>query len=186
MKFVFALVCIIGIAAAYNRKEAVAYAKKWYDSANHDCNSGFEDCTPWAYYGGEQCSYGSNGGDCANFVSQCLIAGGHKYLNQGFPCRGYPCGKEEVGAKNLGDCLHDVHGWVRTCDYYQSPPDDIAPGDVLIYHSDSCDSGEAHAVLVVSGGDTPTIACHSNSHFGIAYTYMGDSMPYLEWLHNPN
>jgi len=182
MKFVFALVCIIGIAAAYNRKEAVAYAKKWYDGANHDCNSGFEDCTPWAYYGNEHCGYGSNGGDCANFVSQCLIAGGHKYLNQGGPCRGYPCGKEEVEAKGLGDCLVQYHGWKSTCDYMAPPPSYIKHGDVLIYHANSCDDYDAHAVIVVQGGAEATIACHSSSRYGVAYNY-NTAQPYYQWLH---
>lgn len=177
------LLCFVGLAAAYNRDAAVAYAKQWWNSANHNCNSAYTACTPYSYWGGEHCGYGSNGGDCANFVSQCLIAGGHKYLNQGGSCRGYPCGKEEVSAKNLGDCLHGTHGWTRTCGYNKAPPSNIQPGDVLIYHAGSCDSYSAHAVLVVSGGSNPTIACHSTSHYGISYTYMGSSKPYLEWLH---
>ena len=184
MKAVVALIALAaGASAAYNRDAAVSYAKTWWDKANHDCSSGFEDCTPYAYYGGEHCDYGSHGGDCADFVSQCLLAGGHTPLNQGGSCRGYPCGKEEVGAKNLGDCLAGTHGWTRTCGYHQPPPDNIIPGDVLVYHSDSCDGYSAHAVLVVSGGSNPTIACHSTSHYGIDYNYMAGTHDYYEWLH---
>jgi len=179
----FALVCVCGLAAAYDRNAAVAYAKQWWNGANHKCSGNYLSCTPWSYFGMEHCSYSSHGGDCANFVSQCLIAGGHKALNQGGSCRGYPCGKEEVGAKNLGDCLHGTHGWTRTCGYQQKPPSNIQAGDVLIYHAGSCSSYTAHAVLIVAGGSNPTIACHSSSHYGVAYTYMGSSHPYLEWLH---
>jgi len=46
-------------AFAYDSAAAVAYAEKWWDGRNP------------AYY-----DYSDEGGDCANFVSQCLIAGG--------------------------------------------------------------------------------------------------------------
>ena len=183
MKFlVFAFMVLSGLAAAYNPSGAVSYAKQYWNSANHKCGT-YTSCTPYSYWGNERCGYASHGGDCANFVSQCLIAGGHKALNQGGSCRGYPCGKEEIGAKNLGDCLANTHGWKRTCGLNQKPPSNIRAGDVLIYHSGSCSSYTAHATLVVAGGSVPQIACHSTSHYGIAYTYMGSSMPYLEWLH---
>ena len=181
---VIALLCICGIAAAYDRSAAVAYAKKWWNGANHDCKKGkYTSCTPYSYWGNEHCGYSGNPGDCANFVSQCLLAGGHTPLNQGGQCRGYPCGKEEVSAKKLGDCLHGTHGWTRTCGKNEPPPKNIEAGDVLIYHSGGCSSYKAHAVFIVQGGSNPTIACHSRSHYGVAYNYMGSSMPYLEWLH---
>lgn len=71
-----------------------------------------DSCSPWSYWGEESCGYPSHGGDCANFVSQCLLAGGHPPLVKA-PCRGYPCGKEEVGAAKLGACLPANYGWVR-------------------------------------------------------------------------
>ena len=49
-----------GDPSIYDRTAAVEYAEKWYRSAN----------TP------QYESFVGNGGDCANFVSQCLIAGG--------------------------------------------------------------------------------------------------------------
>lgn len=178
MKFsaIFCALLFFALAvSAYDRNAAVAYAKKWWNGANHNMNTAYTSCSPYSWWD-------QHGGDCANFVSQCLVAGGHKYLNQGGSCRGYPCGKEEIGAKNLGDCLHGTHGWTRTCGYHQAPPPGIKPGDVLIYHSGSCSSYDAHATIVVSGGSTPTIACHSNPHYGVAYTYMAGSKPYYEWL----
>jgi len=89
-----------------------------------------------------------------------------------------------VSAKNLGDCLSQVHGWTRTCGYLQAPPDNIQAGDVLVYHADSCDSYEAHAVIIVEGGSSPTIACHSSMRWAAPYDYTADSKPYFEWLHN--
>lgn len=46
-------------AFAYNSTTAVAYAEQWWNGRNPDYHD-----------------YSESGGDCANFVSQCLIAGG--------------------------------------------------------------------------------------------------------------
>ena len=179
----FAALMLAGMAAAYDRDAVVAYAKKYYNTCNHDCSGAYTSCSPWSYWGSEHCGYSSHGGDCANFVSQCVLAGGHKPLNSGSPCRGYPCGKEEVGARNLGVCLQQVHGWTRTCGKHKAPPSNIAKGDVLVYHETSCSDYSAHAVVVVSTNPVK-IACHSTSYYGKDYTYMSSSKPYYEWLHH--
>ncbi len=169
---------------AYNPALAYAYASDWWDGANHSCSSAYDSCTPWSYWGSEHCGYSSQGGDCANFVSQSLLAGGHGDLSGGLPCRGYPCGREEIGAKNLGDCLVQK-GWVRTCGYQQSPPPNVAVGDVLIYHVSSCSGYTAHATFVtyVNGSDV-RIAAHSAMQWDRPYSYLSGSYPYYEWLHN--
>lgn len=177
------LISLLGVIS-YDRNAVRNYAKKYWNGANHNCNSAYSSCTPYSYWGGEQCGYPSQGGDCANFVSQCLLAGGHQALKGG-ECRGYPCGKEEIGALKLGVCLRNTFGWKRSCGYHMPPPSDVQVGDVLIYHSGSCDSGYAHAVVVVEAGSNPKIACHSSMHYGISYTYMADSKPYYEWLRYP-
>ena len=181
LKSIVVLAALIATSFAYDRNAAVSYAGTYWNSANHACGT-YTSCTPYSYWGSEACGYAGHGGDCANFVSQCLIAGGHAALTGGTPCRGYPCGKEEIGAKNLGDCLATRHGWTRTCGYQQAPPGNIQPGDVLIYHTSSCYDYNAHATLVVSTNPV-TIACHSSNHYGISYTYMAGSMSYYEWLH---
>jgi len=179
------LLSIPSLSNAYDRQAAYDYANLWYSSGNHTCGN-YIDCTPWSYWGWEICSYPSHGGDCANFVSQSLIAGEHPYLNTGDPCRGYPCGKEEIGAKRLGDCLVSK-GWERTCGYLAPPPSDIKIGDVLIYHQGSCNDWTAHATIVmyVSGSDV-RIACHSANQWNKPYTYLSASHPYYEWLHYPD
>lgn len=98
-------------------------------------------------------------------------------------CRGYPCGVEEPGAGRLGHCLRDNFGWESSCDWQMAPPGNIQAGDVLIYHSGSCNSYDAHAVVVVEGGSDAKIACHSNDQYGVHYTYMGTSKGYYQWLH---
>ena len=59
------LLVLIGLASlAYNPSKAVSYARKY--CINHN----------YIYY-----NYASQGGDCANFVSQCMIAGGMSFTN---------------------------------------------------------------------------------------------------------
>ena len=56
-------------------------------------------------------------------VSQCILEGGHKDLNQGDGiCRGYPCGREEIGADKLQKCLKTYHGWTDLGIGYMLPP----------------------------------------------------------------
>jgi hypothetical protein len=182
MKKFICLLLIFSISC-YNREKAVAYANQWWNTVNHDCNSEPLQCTPYAYFGSESCGYESQGGDCANFVSQCLLAGEHPKLKKGEHCRGYPCEVEEPGAKRLQDCLHIEFGWESTCGYLEPPPENIQPGDVLVYHAGDCENFEAHATIVVQGAPNVKIACHSSNHYGIDYNYMSDSKPYYNWLH---
>ena len=181
MKVIF-LVCLLIGAFAYDRNGAVNYAYQYARTPNHQCGN-YIKCTPCSYWGSEACGYQSQGGDCANFVSQCLVkGGGHSKLSGGAPCRGYPCGFEEPGAWELGQCLKSK-GWTSTCGYHQAPPSNIQAGDVLIYHSGGCDNYSAHAVLVTKGGSSPKITCHSSVKVDASYDYMANSKPYYQWLH---
>ena len=171
-----------GSSGEYSRSGAVAYARKYALSINHKCGDHMA-CTPAAYFGKEHCGYPGDGGDCANFVSQCLVFGGnHPKLVGSSNCRGYPCGFEEPGAWELGNCLQEK-GWTSTCGYLMKPPSNIKAGDVLIYHAGSCSGGTAHAVFVTQGGANAKIACHSSEQLDVSYTYMGDAKPYYQWLH---
>ena len=173
----------IPVSGEYSRTGAVNYARKYAHSVNHKCGSDYLSCSPASYFGDEHCGYEGAGGDCANFVSQCLVLGGsHSKLKNNQNCRGYPCGFEEPGAKRLGDCLQDK-GWTSQCGYLMKPPSNIKAGDVLIYHASSCTSFDAHAVIVTEGGSSPKITCHSNEQLDVSYTYMANSKPYYQWLH---
>ena len=156
------LLSFISFSEEYNRSGAVKYARDHVHNINHKCGN-YLSCSPASYFGSEHCGYSGNGGDCANFVSQCVVwGGGHPKLNGGRDiCRGYPCGFEEPGAKKLADCLVS-RGWTSKCGKLMKPPDNIKEGDVLVYHSGSCDNFSAHAVLVTKGGANAKITCHSN------------------------
>jgi len=178
------LIALFSIALSkYTPSGALTYADKWWNGANHDCKNSYLTCSTWAYFGGDHCGYPSHGGDCANFVSQCLNAGGHSPL-VGFPqCRGYPCGKEEPGAKNLDDCLANHFGWTRQCGLRAKPPAGIQPGDVAIYHKASCSDFVAHATIVTVVNNSNTyVSCHSPSTHNGAYTRFFSSHPCVSWL----
>ena len=152
-------------SGAYDPQKAVANARAHYNRVQHDCATPYLACSPWAYFGGEACGFPSHGGDCANFLSQNLLAGGHPALTQA-PCRGYPCGHEEVGAANLGACLAKYYGWRSTCGAKEPPPRSLKVGDALIFHGKSCADAEAHATLVVHvGGGFVGLAAHSTDVF---------------------
>ena len=80
------LILLVGISLSYNPGAAVSYAHQYCQKYNKNYNN-----------------YKNSGGDCANFVSQCIVlGGGHPNLSGSDNCRGYPCGFEEIGAKRLG------------------------------------------------------------------------------------
>ena len=97
----------------YDRNKGVEYAYKHYKKINHKCGSGRNKCTPYGYYGNSFCNYPHGGGDCANFVSQCLIEGGHEKL-KGSPCKSFSCGVQ-LGSRNLSKCLTQKFKWKREC-----------------------------------------------------------------------
>ena len=85
----FLLSTLVVFALTYDRGSVVNYAATFWNNPNHDCNGGYLDCSPYSYFGGEHCGYPGQGGDCANFVSQSILAGGHPAVVGG-ECRGYP------------------------------------------------------------------------------------------------
>ena len=98
MKFILIYYLLILALTDYSRDDAVNYALENVDKLNHICGV-YSECTSFAYFGDEFCNYTSHGGDCANFVSQCLVyGGGHEKL-------GTNCGFAEINAFNLGKSL---------------------------------------------------------------------------------
>ncbi len=60
-----------GKVIQYARRDAVQYARRWALSRNRAYND-----------------FTKGGGDCMNFVSQCLYAGGLPFKNNGFEWHG--------------------------------------------------------------------------------------------------
>jgi len=118
------------------RGAAVAYSRKYW---NKNCDCGY--------------NYYREGGDCAHFVSHCLLAGGLD--NRGFG-RGWK-GNEEiiVACANLYRWLVPKHGAVVT------ELRELKPGDVIFY-------GEPfrHVALYLGGGK---VTAHSQNRWGENY-----------------
>lgn len=172
---------------AYRPAAALLYVSRWWDSANHNCSTPFDACSPFSYWGGEACGFPSKGGDCANFVSQALLAGGHPPLVKA-PCRGYPCGVEEVGATKLGACLALNYGWSSTClPEAAGPPASVVVGDVIVWHNDaSCADEDAHATFVTSvdlARGWVGISAHSTDVFNVSHAPYFTEFAYADWLH---
>ncbi|MBD3419806.1 MAG: hypothetical protein GF398_06800 [Chitinivibrionales bacterium] len=190
VRFFCIVLCLsVLVAHAYDPDPAIAYAELWYDDCNHECTSLYRECTPWSYWGMDCCGYPSKGGDCANFISQCLIAGGESGFNDtkpNPPCRGFPCGKEEIGANNLGECLKQYHGWREIAYGKREPmPASMKPGDVIVYGKSS--GWGTHIALIVRVEDGKAyIAAHSSPQFDRVYTYLtGSSHEYYRWIQAP-
>ncbi|MEW6070033.1 MAG: glycosyl hydrolase family 18 protein, partial [Candidatus Thermoplasmatota archaeon] len=149
-----------GIAPLYQRNAVVAYADKYWDVYNPDYND-----------------YSGSGGDCANFVSQCMIAGGLS-LWQGRDGNGADV--DSKGAMPFCDYLHlnlvkyqnAVWSYIE---YSGEPPSDLAPGDVIIY-GDASDQTSPdywrHAVIVVEGyGNNSKVSAHTSDRYHELWNY---------------
>ena len=52
------LLLLFSVSFAYNPHQALEYADKYWNGANHDCHSpSYLTCSPWAYFGEESCGY---------------------------------------------------------------------------------------------------------------------------------
>ena len=168
------------IFTQYNREKAVEYAYKFYNKINHKCSTSRSTCSPYGYYGNSFCSYSHGGGDCANFVSQCLLEGGHPKL-RGAPCMKWPCGVQ-LGSKNLSNCLVKKFNWKRACGKKMPPPDYIRKGDIIVYHQTACDDSKTHSMIVTVDGKEVKVTGHSPEEKDKKYSHITNK-PYYEWLH---
>lgn len=128
-------------SASYDAEAAVAYAEEWWDGRNP------------AYY-----DYSYEGGDCANFVSQCLIAGGVS-LDDGpgvdsWGCIPF-CDHLHSNLVNSQNAQHEI--WARG----EVEPLWFLPGDPAMFG----DYGDywRHAVFAVTGDDYNYATCNAHS-----------------------
>jgi len=159
----FALYPVFSNAQTYNSQAAVEYALYWWDGRNTNNwikdPSNFDTIHEWGY---PYHNYNRYGGDCANFVSQCLIAGGRD-LSAGTDGKGNGVDRRLCipGVFNLQD--HLLYKKVpRVGSLY--PTDTLyiyhTLGDVLIMRNEN--SSVRHAVICsYIDGKTPRYAAHS-------------------------
>jgi len=129
--FIF-LLCIFGVFS-YSAKKAVAYANKYCDSRNPNYHD-----------------YSNEGGDCANFVSQCLIAGGLSLSGCTVDSHG-----SVINVGKLEKCL-EKKGWHHK--ESTSIPDGFKAGGVITINNGG------HAMIAVT---KTTFAAHTNDRCGV-------------------
>ena len=154
---------VVNLTAAnysgYNPSAAVTYADQY--ALNY--NSAYR-------------SYASSGGDCANFVSQCLRAGGLPTTSSW-----YAYSSAWVSAGGQRTYMANTYGQLIT-----SPSaSDIQAGNPVYYPSSVANSGY-HATICVgkNSAGTPIINSHTGDQYHVKYTYM--SNPSTVKLYNSN
>ena len=133
----------------YDREKAVAYAKLWAQRRNP------------AYY-----DFNADGGDCTNFVSQCLYAGcgTMNYTNDtGWY---YSSPDNRAAAWSGVEFLHRFLTTNKVGGPYaaEAPLEQAQPGDVIQLSFDGYVFG--HSLLVVSAAPEILVATHSDDSFG--------------------
>ena len=130
------LLFLIGLSFSYNPGEAVKYAKKY-----------------WQNYNPKYANYKNDGGDCANFVSQCMIAGGLSFSGCNVSWRdGHGCLPR---VKDLKSCLTQK-GWHHST----SKPAKFKAGYPIFSRSHS------HAMLATTvDGNTVKFAAHTTNYY---------------------
>ena len=127
--------------------------------------------------------YYTNGGDCANFVSQCLYMGGldmdELWNTSGYFCHwntywnGYQLGSEYQGSYIRCDQLYRYLQRIGGQVIRNPSASQLEVGDVLIY-CDSTPSDMTHSAIVIDvDGGVPNIAAHSVDGSDWAYTSKG-------------
>ena len=145
----------------YNRALAVEYAKKWAFSRNP------------AYY-----DFSALGGDCTNFASQCIFAGGEK-MNYTPGTGWYYAGINSrapawTGVNELYNFLINNKGAGPRA--VVVPLSEIREGDIVQIRFSGADSFAHSPVVVRAGRGTPgtvLVAAHTNDAYNRALnTYM--------------
>lgn len=132
---------------AYNRRDAVRYAEKWWNSYNPD--------------------YRAFDVDCTNYISQCLHAGGapmHGYPQRG---KGWWFGQNQWSfswavAHSLRWYLSGSSTGLRAREL--SSPEELLPGDVICYDFEG-DNHWDHSTIVVAKdtNDMPLVNAHTTN-----------------------
>ena len=148
------------MAGNYSPDKAVAYADKYWENYNP------------AYH-----NYNPDGGDCANFTSQCLYAGGlqmdSKWKASGTPLRGSVAWINATGLKNylsenVGKSFDNQLNFGGSLAEVQKR---VAKGDAVFYWN-AKRNRYGHAAICV-GTDSkgvPIVNAHNNNRYHVMWT----------------
>lgn len=138
-------------AGTYNAVLAAEYANKWWDSFNPD------------WYNWESEGYG----DCTNFVSQCLYAGGMP-MTSGW----YWNSRTNYNYSGSWTIPQELANYLRSQGYniIVSPSvSQVSAGDVIFYDWGADGRWDHSAICVGASGSTRYVCAHSNAA-GNGYT----------------
>ncbi|HCT92069.1 MAG TPA: hypothetical protein DF613_11940 [Lachnospiraceae bacterium] len=142
----------------YSYQDAVAYADKYATSYNP------------AYE-----NYNSIGGDCANFVSQCLYAGGLPMTDNWYFRRGADGKCTRTGSWSMADGLFNYVSQYCGTAVVNADPDkmvsSVTAGNPVFYYSSSKGRYSHAAICVgVNASGVPVIDAHNNDHLRAVWT----------------
>lgn len=142
--------------ADYDPVKAAVYANKW---VFHGDLEGGKDPS---YYNPEYTSYADRGGDCANYVSQCLYTAGMELTNLWRP---------------------DIYAWINCCGQHRvfaymgktvtlPTEEDVIPGCTIYYYN------YTHVTICVghNSAGTPVINGHTSDRYRVPWDYSKDNV----------
>lgn len=134
-------------ASGYNASAAVSYAK-----------------TYWSHYNPNYSNYNDIGGDCANFVSQCLHAGGLEMTD------GWYWYSRNNRSASWASCP-SMYNYFKGAGYtiIENPSDgQVLAGNPVLYYS-SAKGRWSYAAICVGkdSSGTPVVAAHNHDYYGV-------------------
>ncbi len=145
---IFLAIIIVGLLSTqgfcYDRVKTVNYANQWWN-------------TDLGYNSPPYHDYTDEGGDCTNFVSQCLIAGGFRFTGQGYMGDGGTL----IRVADMPGALQNSHSATISVN---TIPSNLKVGDVVSLGDDT--NTYKHTIIVVSPGntiDTLLVASHTDA-----------------------
>ena len=134
-------------AKDYNPSAASSYARKYYNNYNSNYSN-----------------YNSIGGDCANFVSQCLHAGGMD-MTSGWYWKSY---NNHSASWTVCESMHDYFKNQGYTIIENPSAGQVLEGNPVLYSWNGSTWGHA-AICVGNSNGTPVVAAHNNDYLGTGW-----------------
>lgn len=132
-------------AATYNPSKAIAYAEKYWNNYNENYSD-----------------YNEIGGDCANFVSQCLVAGGLS-MTDGWYWNDY---YDRSGSWSYCPSMYNYFK-DKGYEIIEKPSaSDIKEGNPILYAWDGVTWGHAAICVGKDSKGVPVVAAHNDDYWG--------------------
>lgn len=144
----------------------------------------------WSTYNYQYCNYNPCGGDCGNFVSQCLRAGGHSPYGNWYTFNG-GCGTCGTSATYAGTDTWANNQYLR--DYINTSGRgapaanqwNMRMGDIINYDWTSSAGGQTDHIVLVSAtsGSGPLVAGHNSNMFDYPWQFGSINYATFSYVH---